>query len=121
MKTRKMIVVGLSLVLSGAVMAGLGVSIGDEAVVVALPTLGSALLSAGLVATIGAVVMSARRAAAVGGALIAGGTVMTVIGAISSHPDVSATLAPLGAGLVAAGLVVVLWVAGGEPSRARPA
>lgn len=121
MKDRKMMVIGLSLVFSGAVMAGIGIGIGDEVVVVALPSLGSALLSAGLVATIGADVKSGRRAAAVGGALVAGGTAMAVIGAISTHPDVSAALAPLGAGLVAAGLVTVLWGAGGEPAQPRRA
>jgi len=114
---RKMMVVGLALVTVGAAMAGLGVSIGDQTVLVVLPTLGSALLSAGLVAMITTVALSVPRAGAIGGALVAGGTVMAVIGAVSTHPDVTATLAPLGAGLVAAGLVVVLLGAGFAPSQ----
>lgn len=114
---RKMMVVGLVLVMVGAAMAGLGVSIGDQAVLVVLPTLGSALLSAGLVAMVSTVALSVPRAGAIGGALVAGGTVMAVVGAVSTHPDVTATLAPLGAGLVAAGLVVVLMRAGFAPSQ----
>lgn len=114
---RKMMVVGAVLVMVGAAMAGLGLSIGDQTVLVVLPTLGSALLSAGLVAMISTVALSVPRAGAIGGALVAGGTVMAVIGAVSTHPDVTATLAPLGAGLVAAGLVVVLLGAGFAPSR----
>lgn len=116
-QNRKMMIVGLVLVMFGAAMAGLGVSIGDQAVFVVLPTLGSALLSAGLVAMISTVALNVLRAGAIGGALVAGGTVMAVIGAVSTHPDVTATLAPLGAGLVAAGLVVVLLGAGFAPSR----
>lgn len=116
-QTRKMMVVGLVLVMVGAAMAGLGVSIGDQAVLVVLPTLGSALLSAGLVAMVSTVALSVPRAGAIGGALVAGGTVMAVVGAVSTHPDVTATLAPLGAGLVAAGLVVVLMRAGFAPSQ----
>lgn len=116
-QNRKMMIIGLVLVMFGAAMAGLGVSIGDQAVFVVLPTLGSALLSAGLVAMISTVALNVLRAGAIGGALVAGGTVMAVIGAVSTHPDVTATLAPLGAGLVAAGLVVVLLGAGFAPSR----
>lgn len=114
-ETRRMTIIGTSLIAAGVVMAAVGGTLDDQTVVAVLPAIGAALVAAGLVAILIVQVTGTPRSALVGGALIAAGTVMAVIGGLSTDPAVLAVLPAMGGALLTAGLITIL-VGVGAPS-----
>lgn len=114
-ETRRMTIIGTSLIAAGVVMAAVGGTLDDQTVVAVLPAIGAALVAAGLAAILIVLVTGTPRSALVGGALIAAGTVMAVIGGLSTDPAVLATLPAMGGALLTAGLITIL-VGVGAPS-----
>lgn len=114
-ETRRMTIIGTSLIAAGVVMAAVGGTLDDQTVVSVLPAIGAALVAAGLVAILIVQVSGTPRSALVGGALIAAGTVMAVIGGVSTDPAVLAVLPAMGGALLTAGLITVV-VGVGAPS-----
>ena len=114
-KTRRISIIGTSLIAAGVVMAAVGGTLDDQTVVAVLPAIGAALVAAGLAAILIVLVTGTLRSALVGGALIAAGTVMAVIGGLSTDPAVLAVLPAMGGALLTAGLITIL-VGVGAPS-----
>jgi hypothetical protein len=114
-ETRRMTIIGTSLIAAGVVMAAVGGTLDDQTVVAVLPAIGAALVAAGLAAILIVLVTGTPRSALVGGALIAARTVMAVIGGLSTDPAVLATLPAMGGALLTAGLITIL-VGVGAPS-----
>jgi hypothetical protein len=107
-QTRRITIIGTSLIAAGAVMAAVGGTLDDQTVVAVLPAIGAALAAAGLAAILIVLVTGTPRSVLVGGALIAAGTVMAVVGGLSTDPAVLATLPAMGGALLTAGLITIL-------------
>lgn len=114
-ETRRMTIIGTSLIAAGVVMAAVGGTLDDQTVVAVLPAIGAAFVAAGLVAILIVQVSGTPRPALLGGALIAAGTVMAVVGGVSTDPAVLAVLPAMGGALLTAGLITVV-VGVGAPS-----
>lgn len=105
-RTARHMMVGL--VAAGAVMAAVGATNFDPRAATVLPSIGAALVAAGVVLLIHAETLSERQELVIGAALLAAGVVMTVIGSVSAQVAVSIAVVPLGGALAAAGVLALV-------------
>lgn len=96
------------LVTAGAMMAVIGTTRSEPQVATVLPTIGAALVAAGLVIVLHAESLNGRQAMVVGASLLTAGVAMTLIGSIETQVAVSIALVSLGGALGTAGTLTVV-------------
>ena len=84
-----------------------------------LPSIGAALVAAGIITLLQAESLAGIRSMVDGGVLVAAGAVVAVIGSIVTNAVVTNALVPVGGAMVTAGIISAVSGAAALSSRAR--
>ncbi|TFG86871.1 MAG: hypothetical protein E4H17_03820 [Gemmatimonadales bacterium] len=117
-RTARQVMAGL--VTAGAAMAAIGATSLDVQVATVLPSIGAALVAAGIITLLQAESLASNRAIVVGAVLVAAGVVVAVTGSIVTDAAAANALVPTGGAMVAAGIISAVSGASALSSRARP-